>query len=163
MNPLDETGLEEIFEGETSGELVPIEITLTGEARLPSYATPGSVGMDLRTPTSFRLEPGERRLIPTGLRVAIPDGYEGQIRARSGLAAKHGVGLVNSPGTIDSDFRGEIAVLLINWGESVVEISAGERIAQFVVCPVARAEWIVVDELTSTERGEGGFGSTGRA
>lgn len=161
MNPLDEPGA--IFEAEDGSDLVPIEITLDGEARLPSYATPGSVGMDLRTPAGFRLEPGERKLVPTGLRVAIPDGYEGQIRARSGLAVKHGIGLVNSPGTIDSDFRGEIGVLLINWGESAVELSAGERIAQFVICPVARAEWIVVDELTTTERGECGFGSTGRA
>jgi len=163
VNPLDEPELEAMFEVADASDLVPIEITLAGDARLPSYATPGSVGMDLRTPAGVRLEPGERKLVATGLRVAIPEGYEGQIRARSGLAVKHGIGLVNSPGTIDSDFRGEIGVLLINWGDSTVELGAGERIAQFVICPVARAEWIVVDELTTTERGEGGFGSTGRA
>ncbi len=104
----------------------------------------------------------ERKLIRTGLRVAIPPGYEGQVRPRSGLALRHGISMVNTPGTIDSDYRGEVAVIAINFGESVVKLERGERIAQLVICPVARAELVAVDALNDTSRGEGGFGSTGK-
>ena len=117
--------------------------------------------MDVRAREAFALEPGERRLVPTGLRVAIPEGYEIQVRPRSGLALKHGVAMVNAPGTIDSDYRGEIGALLINLGQEPVRFGVGERIGQIVLCPVARIEWCVVDELGETERGIGGFGSTG--
>ncbi len=140
---------------------VQVRVTLSEGAVLPDYQTPHAAGMDIRCAQSFTLYPNERRLIPTGLKMAIPEGYEGQVRPRSGLALKHGISLVNTPGTIDSDYRGEIGVILINHGQDVVTFSAGERIAQMVICPVTRAELVVVDELESTERGEGGFGSTG--
>lgn len=129
---------------------------------MPTYQTEHAAGMDLRCHEDFTLYPNERRLVGTGLRVAIPPGYEGQVRPRSGLALKRGLALVNSPGTIDADYRGEIGVILINHGADVVTFSAGDRIAQLVICPVARAELIVVEELEETERGEGGFGSTGK-
>lgn len=103
----------------------------------------------------------ERKLIPTGVRLAIPEGYEAQVRPRSGLAIKHGVALVNSPGTIDSDYRGEIQVILINLGQSVVQFSRGERVAQLVLAPVVRARLVFVQSLDDSDRGEGGFGSTG--
>jgi dUTP pyrophosphatase len=119
--------------------------------------------MDLRIIEDVVLEPGERRLARTGLRAAIPEGYEGQVRPRSGLAIKHGITMVNTPGTIDSDYRGEIGIILINLGQSVVKLEQGERVAQLVVCPVTRAEWRIVDALDETRRGEGGFGSTGTA
>jgi len=134
---------------------------------LPTYATSGSAGMDLYAAVCdaepIILLPGDRGLIPTGLRFHIPSGYEGQIRARSGLALRHGVGLVNSPGTIDSDFRGEIRVLMINLGNEPFTINRGDRIAQIVVAPVARAELISVPlvDFENTRRGTGGFGSTG--
>lgn len=112
--------------------------------------------------SDVRLEPMERKLVPTGVRMAIPPGFEGQVRPRSGLAIKHGLSMVNTPGTIDSDYRGEIGVLMINLGQEAVELKGGERIAQLVVCPVVRAELAMVDDLDATERGEGGFGSTGR-
>ena len=102
-------------------------------------------------------------LARTGVRVAIPEGYEGQVRARSGLALRKGIGLVNSPGTIDCDYRGEIGVIIINWSQEVVEIKAGERIAQLVICPVERAAIQIVEELPGTDRGESGFGSTGQS
>ena len=130
---------------------------------LPAYATAGSAGVDLRNagPT-FVLGPLERRLVPTGLALAIPAGYEGQVRPRSGLAARRGVGLVNAPGTIDSDYRGEVRVPLVNLDADPQEIAHGERIAQLVVAPVARIRWEESSELPDTERGAGGFGSTGR-
>ena len=118
--------------------------------------------MDLRSVEEVVLLPLERRLVPTGLRVAIPEGYEGQVRPRSGLAVRHGISMVNTPGTIDSDYRGEIRVLLINLSDSIVQLEKGERIAQLVICPVVRAEIAVVEQLDETERGAGGFGSTGR-
>lgn len=132
---------------------------------LPEYATPHSAGVDLRAavPEEVILGPGERRLIPTGLRMALPDGYEAQVRPRSGLAARHGIGMVNSPGTIDADYRGEIQVLLINWGQEPFTIRRGDRIAQMVVAPVTRVEWSEADELPASERGAGGFGHTGKA
>ena len=141
--------------------MVEIQCSLSDGATLPEYATPGAAGMDLRSTLDVDIAPGERRLVPTGVRVAIPEGWEGQIRPRSGLALKHGIGLVNSPGTIDSDYRGEIGIIMINWGSDVVKICVGERIGQIVFCPVARVMMVVRQELNSTDRGEGGYGSTG--
>jgi dUTP pyrophosphatase len=128
---------------------------------MPRYQSDGAAGMDLCTAIEFELAPLERRLVPTGIRMAIPLGYEGQVRPRSGLALKHGVSMVNTPGTIDSDYRGEIGVLLINLGAETVRFNQGDRIGQLVICPVVRAELIPVPALPDTERGEGGFGSTG--
>lgn len=141
---------------------VRLPVVLEDGAVAPSYQTPGSAGMDLRTIESFVLHPLERRLARTGIRVAIPDGFEGQVRPRSGLAVKSGLSIVNAPGTIDSDYRGEIQICLINLGGETVEIEAGERIGQLVICPVARANVEIVQKLDETERGEGGFGSTGK-
>ena len=143
-------------------ERVRVPIALSEGSVLPAYKSDHAAGMDLCCKDDFTLYPNERRLIGTGLRVAIPAGYEGQVRARSGLAYKHGIGLVNAPGTIDADYRGEIGVILINHGADVVTFNAGDRIAQLVICPVVQAELVVVDELEETERGVGGFGSTGK-
>lgn len=131
---------------------------------LPQYKTGGSVGMDLRAAVTgpLTLPPGKRAVVPTGVHVAVPPGYEAQVRARSGTARDFGVGLVNAPGTIDSDFRGQVQVILINTGEEPFTIHRGDRIAQLVVAPVVRVVWDVVDSLDQTERGEGGFGHTGR-
>ena len=144
-----------------------IEVLPHGEGLpLPAYETEGSAGLDLRAAIRQRdpleLEPMERLLIPTGLKVAIPRGFEGQIRPRSGTALRHGLTMANSPGTIDSDYRGEIKMLVINLGTETVTIERGMRIAQLVICPVAHAGIQVVDELPETARGAGGFGSTGR-
>ena len=130
---------------------------------LPSPASPGSSGFDLRAALREEtvLRPGERLLVPTGLVLEIPPGWEGQVRPRSGLALRHGIGVVNAPGTIDSDYRGEVAVILINLGEAPFPLKRGDRIAQLVVAPVARVEWEEADSLAESERGEGGFGSTG--
>ena len=140
---------------------VPVPFVLGEGATLPSYATEGAAGMDLRSAVAVELAPMERKLVPTGLRLAIPHGYEGQVRPRSGLALRLGLSMVNTPGTIDSDYRGELGVILINLGQEPVKLEAGERIAQLVVCPIARAEPAAVDSLDDTERGGGGFGSTG--
>ncbi|MHB8636916.1 MAG: dUTP diphosphatase [Fimbriimonadaceae bacterium] len=140
---------------------VTLPFTLEPEAQAPGYATVGAAGMDLRSLENVSLQPMERRLVRTGVRIAVPSGFEAQVRPRSGLALRHGVGLVNSPGTIDSDYRGEISVIMINFGVNVVEISKGERLAQLVLAPVARAELLQVTALDETERGSGGFGSTG--
>lgn len=133
---------------------------------LPSYESAGAAGADLRAnfgkPRSVTLNAGERKLIPTGLRLAIPAGYEVQIRPRSGLALKHGITLPNTPGTIDSDYRGPLGVILMNAGQEPFTISHGDRIAQMIVAPVIQAEFVLVGDLGATERGEGGFGSTGR-
>ncbi len=133
---------------------------------LPAYETLGSAGMDVRAAIPegdvWTLAPGERGMIPTGLSFAIPEGYEIQMRPRSGLAAKHGLTCLNSPGTIDSDYRGEVKVILINHGQSGFEIARGERIGQMVLAPVTRIVWEKVDTLPETARGAGGFGSTGR-
>ena len=136
-------------------------ITLSGKT--PEYETSGSAGMDIRAHLDAPMEllPGKRALIPTGLFMEIPVGYEVQIRARSGLAIKHGIGLVNGIGTIDSDYRGEIKVPLINWGEEAFTINDGDRIAQMVVCKYEQAELVKVDNLSETVRGAGGFGHTG--
>jgi dUTP pyrophosphatase len=129
---------------------------------LPRYETGGSAGMDLRADEPFTLAPGERRLVPTGVALEVPPGHEGQVRARSGLAARHGVALVNAPGTIDSDYRGEVKVILVNLGQAPVSFARGDRIAQLVVAPVTRVEIALADDLSDTGRGSGGFGSTGQ-
>ena len=131
---------------------------------LPAYETAHSAGMDIRAAIddAVILEPGERRLVPTGIRIALPPGTEAQIRPRSGLAIRHGISMVNSPGTIDADYRGEIQVILINHGEDAFTIERGDRIAQMVVCPVVRVEWKSTEMLDGTERGDGGFGHTGQ-
>jgi len=131
---------------------------------LPTYMTAHSAGMDLYADLTedVILPPGERMLVPTGIAIALPDGFEAQIRPRSGLALKNGISLVNSPGTIDTDYRGEIAVIVINHGREPFLLRRGERIAQMVVARFSRVEWHEVDELTATVRGEGGFGHTGR-
>lgn len=131
---------------------------------LPSYATPGAAGLDLYADIDqpLTLEPGQRCLVPTGVAIALPEGYEAQVRPRSGWAWRTGVTLLNTPGTIDADYRGEIQVILINLGQEPVTIHRGDRIAQLVVAPVSRVEWREVEELVPTERGEGGFGHTGR-
>ena len=130
---------------------------------LPSYMSEQASGMDLfaHLPRDVVIDPGQRRLIPTGVAVAIPEGYEGQIRPRSGLAITEGIGIVNSPGTIDSDYRGEIKIILINLGSEPFVVRRGTRIAQLVITPVVRAELEEVGELPGTQRSEGGFGHTG--
>ncbi|HEY0839420.1 MAG TPA: dUTP diphosphatase [Vulgatibacter sp.] len=129
---------------------------------LPSYATKGSAGLDLRADEAVALAPGERRLVPTGLAIQLPEGHEGQVRPRSGLALRHGVTLVNTPGTIDSDYIGEVSVILINLGQEPVRFERGERIAQLVIARHERATLVEVDALEPTSRGAGGFGHTGR-
>jgi dUTP pyrophosphatase len=128
---------------------------------LPAYATAGAAGMDVLAAEGMILEPGARHAVATGLALAIPPGYEIQVRPRSGLALKHGITVPNTPGTIDSDYRGELKVILINHGAAPFEILRGDRIAQLVLAPVVQASWLKVDELDETSRGEGGFGSTG--
>ncbi len=130
---------------------------------LPTYATAHAAGMDLHAAVAEPrvLAPGERALVPTGLRIALPPGYEAQVRPRSGLAIRHGIGLLNAPGTIDADYRGEIRVILINLSQEPFTIERGDRIAQLIVAPVTWATWTLTDSLTETERGEGGFGHTG--
>lgn len=133
------------------------------EAKSPEYQTKGSAGLDLCAcvPYEIFLQRGVRFTCPTGIAMDIPDGFEGQVRPRSGLAHKKGLTVLNSPGTIDSDFRGEICVILINHGDQVISINSGDRIAQLVIAPVMRVELVQAGDLSSTERGEGGFGSTG--
>jgi dUTP pyrophosphatase len=130
---------------------------------LPFYETEGSAGMDLKAyiDEPVTIKPGQRMLVPTGLYIELPAGYEAQIRARSGLAIKKGIGLVNGIGTIDSDYRGEIKVILINWGDEDFVIENGDRIAQMVIARYERIEWEKAEELSETERGSGGFGHTG--
>lgn len=140
-----------------------LKIVLNEGAVAPSYASAGAAGLDLRSIEDVTLNPLERKLVRTGIRIALEEGFEAQVRPRSGLALKHGLALVNSPGTIDSDYRGEIGIIMINLGESVVQLSSGERIAQLVVAPVARVQVEIVDAIENTERGSGGFGSTGRS
>jgi dUTP pyrophosphatase len=138
-----------------------LRVVLEDGAALPCYQTDGAAGLDVCCAEAFSLAPLERRLIKTGLRIAVPTGYEAQVRPRSGLAVRHGIAMVNAPGTIDSDYRGEVCLLLINLGADAVEFNRGERVGQLVVCPVARATLEIVEELDETNRGEGGFGSTG--
>lgn len=128
---------------------------------LPAYASAGAAGMDVVSAEALVLAPGARHAVATGLALAIPDGFEVQVRPRSGLALKHGISVPNSPGTIDSDYRGELKVILINHGAEPFAIERGDRVAQLVLAPVVRAEWNEVDALDETARGAGGFGSTG--
>ncbi len=134
---------------------------LSKEVSLPKYETSGSSGMDLASNTNTNIDPGKIAIIPTGLSLSIPKGFEVQIRPRSGLAAKQKVTVLNTPGTIDADYRGEIKVILINLGHDIFRIEKGLRIAQMVVCPIIQAQLKEVNELNETERGKGGFGSTG--
>jgi len=128
---------------------------------LPAYATTGAAGMDVVSAEDVTIAPGARHAVATGLALAIPDGYEIQVRPRSGLALKHGITVPNTPGTIDSDYRGELKVILINLGPEPFAIARGDRVAQLVLAPVLQAAWSEVAELDATDRGEGGFGSTG--
>ena len=143
--------------------MVKIKIVNRGSQQLPAYATPESAGMDLRANVAepVVLRPLERRIIPTGLYMALPSGYEAQVRPRSGLAFKHGITVLNSPGTIDSDYRGELGVLLVNFSNEDFTIQAGERIAQMVIARHEQGEFVEVEELDDTERGAGGYGHTG--
>lgn len=147
-----------------SSEILEMQIRRVSDhdLALPGYATPGSAGLDLRAAADHQLEPGDRSLVGTGFAIALPERCEGQIRPRSGLAVRAGITVLNAPGTIDADYRGEVKVLLINLGQEPVEIHAGDRIAQLVVAPVSRVRLVEVDDLPETTRGAGGFGSTGR-
>lgn len=146
----------------------PVEVPVARAAArgeplpLPAYATDGAAGLDLRADVALTLAPGERALVPTGLSLALPEGYEGQVRPRSGLALREGITCLNSPGTVDSDYRGEVGVILVNLGQKPVAIARGDRIAQLVVAPVARARLQPCADLPATGRGQGGFGHTGR-
>ncbi|MDD2982164.1 MAG: dUTP diphosphatase [Crocinitomicaceae bacterium] len=141
-----------------------VKIINKSNNELPAYETSASAGLDLRAfiPESITLLPLERKLIKTGLFLEIPEGYEAQVRPRSGLALKNGITVLNSPGTIDADYRGEIGVILVNISQDNFEINSGDRIAQMVFAKVKQAKWILAEELSETERGEGGFGSTGK-
>ncbi len=143
--------------------MVEVKI-VTKNGEVPKYETTGSAGMDLRAMIDdpIVLEPGQRMLVPTGLFIELPLGYEAQVRARSGLAIKHGITLINAIGTVDSDYRGEIKVPLVNLGQESFKINNGERIAQMVITKYEQVNWTVVSELSETERGTGGFGHTGK-
>ena len=146
----------------------PVTVQITQEPGcedipLPAYETEHAAGMDLRAAVqeSISLEPGARALVPTGIRVALPEGYEAQVRPRSGLAIRHGISMVNAPGTVDADFRGELRVILINHGEEPFTIRRGDRIAQMIVAPITRIAWQPAQDLPESTRGSGGFGHTG--
>ena len=143
--------------------MIQVKVINKGKQPLPQYATAQSAGMDLRANTSepFTLNPLERKLVPTGLFIALPEGYEAQVRPRSGLALKHGITVLNTPGTIDADYRGEIGVVLVNLSNEPFTIEPGERIAQMVIAKYEQANFLVVEELDETERGAGGYGHTG--
>ena len=140
-----------------------VEVVNLSSHELPKYSTNESAGLDLRAEllSPIVLEPGQRSLIPTGLKIALPTGYEAQVRPRSGLAYKHGITVLNSPGTIDADYRGDVGVILINHGSESFTIENGERIAQLIVAKFVQIDWDEVLDLSTTSRGEGGFGSTG--
>ncbi len=142
---------------------VKIKVINSGRHPLPAYSTDSSAGMDVRAnlDAPITLMPMQRVLVPTGLRIALPEGYECQLRPRSGLALKHGITLVNTPGTVDADYRGEIGVILINLSSDPFVINDGERICQMVIVPYTRGSWVTVSYLDETERGAGGFGHTG--
>lgn len=146
--------------------MIPLTIKIINASNhpLPEYATPHAAGMDLKAnlSSSVVLQPMERKLIPTGLFVELPPGHEAQIRPRSGLALKHGITVLNSPGTIDADYRGEVQVLLVNLSNQNFEIKDGERIAQMIIAKHEQVDWYVVSELAPSQRGAGGFGSTGK-
>lgn len=154
---------EHLFNRESSRVTLKFKKLEHFKGDLPAYQTAGASGLDVRACLNRELiiEPGQRVLIPTGLSVEIPRGYEVQVRPRSGLAITKGISLVNTPGTVDADYRGEVKVILINLGQEAVKIADQERIAQFVVCPIVQADIEVVEDLGDTERGSGGFGSTG--
>lgn len=140
-----------------------VEVVNLSSHELPQYSTQQSAGLDLRAELQhpITLKPGQRNLIPTGLKIALPHGYEAQVRPRSGLAYKHGITVLNSPGTIDADYRGNVGVILINHGSESFTIENGERIAQLIITKFVQIEWDEVNDLSITSRGEGGFGSTG--
>lgn len=140
---------------------LPVPLRLLDGGRAPAYAKAGDAGADLSASASVNLEPGERALVPTGVAVAIPDGYVGLVHPRSGLAHRHGLSIVNAPGTIDSGYRGEILVNLVNLGSERVRLSAGDRIAQLVIIAVATARFVPVDSLPESDRGDTGHGSSG--
>ena len=158
------------MEAERSGSGGPVDVAIRrlehGESLpLPAYETEHSAGMDLIAALpegeTLALAPGMRALVPTGFAIALPEGYEAQVRPRSGLAYKHGVTVLNTPGTIDADYRGEVKVILVNLGSEPFQVTRGMRIAQMVVAPVTRVAWTVAESLDETKRGAGGFGSTG--
>lgn len=163
----DVTSFSDEATSEFTGAMVRSMTTLMRlhpDAKLPTYQTAGAAGADLSAAldTPITIPPGGRARIPTGIALALPPGHEGQIRPRSGLAAEYGVTVLNSPGTIDEDYRGEVQVLLVNLGNDPFTVSSGDRIAQLIIAPVARAEMQWADALNSTDRGDGGFGSTGQ-
>ena len=144
--------------------MITVPVQNESDFDLPTYATKAAAGADLKAAiqTALTLQPLERKIVPTGLKIALPEGYEAQVRPRSGLAAKHGITVLNTPGTIDADYRGEIGVILVNLSNSAFTIEPGERIAQLVVAKFEQSDWKLTQELTETARGEGGFGSTGK-
>ena len=144
--------------------MVEIPVIFSGKGNLPHYATPLSGGMDLRAHIEdpITLKTLERKIIPTGLSIALPEGYEAQVRPRSGLAAKHGITVLNTPGTIDSDYRGDIGVILVNFSQEEYTIVPQDRIAQLVIAKYSQVKWQIVEALPDSERGSGGFGSTGK-
>lgn len=143
--------------------MIQVKVINKGKQPLPKYATPQSAGMDLRAniEEAFTLKPLERKLVPTGLFISLPEGYEAQVRPRSGLALKHGITVLNTPGTVDADYRGEVGVVLVNLSNEPFTVEPGERIAQMVIAKHEQAEFVVVEELDETERGAGGYGHTG--
>ena len=143
--------------------MIRVAIKNNSKNELPSYGTPQAAGLDLRAdlPTAVSLAPMERKIIPTGLSIALPQGYEAQVRPRSGLAAKHGITVLNAPGTIDADYRGDVGVILINLSDTAFTVEPGMRIAQLVVSQYAQISWVPTESLADSERGAGGFGSTG--
>jgi dUTP pyrophosphatase len=144
-------------------QVISIKIVNQSANVMPAYATPGSAGMDIRANLTepINLKPLQRQMVPTGLFIELPEGYEAQVRPRSGMANKQGITCLNSPGTVDSDYRGEIKVILINLSDSEQTIQHGDRIAQIVIAKVEKAKWDLVQQLNNTKRGEGGFGHTG--
>ena len=143
--------------------MIQVKVINKGKQPLPKYATPQSAGMDLRAniEEAFTLKPLERKLVPTGLFISLPEGYEAQVRPRSGLALKHGITVLNTPGTVDADYRGEVGVVLVNLSNEPFTVETGERIAQMVIAKHEQADFVVVEELDETERGAGGYGHTG--
>lgn len=143
--------------------MIQVKVINKGKQPLPKYATPQSAGMDLRADIeeAFTLKPLERKLVPTGLFISLPEGYEAQVRPRSGLALKHGITVLNTPGTVDADYRGEVGVVLVNLSNEPFTVEPGERIAQMVIAKHEQADFVVVEELDETERGAGGYGHTG--
>ena len=145
--------------------MLDVKVFNNSPNELPKYETPGAAGLDLKSAVNYILKPGEYKMIPTNMHIKLPDGYEAQVRPRSGLAVKYGISVVNSPGTVDADYTGQIGVILINHGADPFEIKIGDRIAQMVVNKVEQLNWVPVDSIEAlgeTERGQGGFGSTGK-